>query len=62
MIQRLDCVLEAIGRLEVSCSGSYFIYHRGRSMEDALSGGPEPGYGERAGSCAQLATEDSGVD
>lgn len=62
MVPRLGCVLQAIGRLEVSRSGSYFMYHRSRPMEDALSGGPEPGYGERGGSCAWLAAEDSGVD
>lgn len=43
--RRLDSVLEALGRSEVSCSGSYFICHRGCSMEDALSGRPEPGHG-----------------
>lgn len=41
---RLDSVLEALGRSEVSCSGSHFICHRGGSMKDAFSGRPEPGH------------------
>lgn len=45
LTRRLESVLEAPGRSEVSCSGSRFICHCGGSMEDALSGRPELGHG-----------------